>query len=107
MPSLRLKLMMAATALCLVGCANLTTPLPQKDYTALSLRLKKDMSEQDVTQTIGSPPDRNDLVTCTDHDGHPWQCKTWIYTGRPKNNLRLVFYQDDDKAWRIVSWQIY
>ena len=104
MASLRLMLAMAATALCLVGCANLTPQTPQKDYAALDLLLKKDMSEADVTAMVGAPPDKNDMITCTNHDGSPWQCKSWIYAGeRPKNNLRLIFYQAEDKVWRVVS----
>jgi hypothetical protein len=108
MASLRLTLVMAATVLCLAGCANLTAQAPQKDYAALGLLVKKDMSEADVTALLGAPPDKNDMITCTDHDGSPWQCKSWIYAGdRPKNNLRLIFYQAEDKAWRVVSWQVY
>jgi hypothetical protein len=109
MPWSRLRLIAAVSAVCLAGCAGLMpSPPPQKDYVSLSLRLHKDMSEQDVTTTLGAPPDKADMVTCTDHDGNPWQCKTWIYSGeRPKNNLRLVFYQADDKAWRVVAWQLY
>jgi hypothetical protein len=108
MAPLRLTLALAAIALCLVGCANLAAQAPQKDYAALSLLLKKEMSEADVTTALGTPPDKNDMITCTDHDGSPWQCKSWIYAGgRPKNNLRLIFYQAEDKAWRTVSWQVY
>jgi hypothetical protein len=108
MPLSRQRLIAAALAVCLAACTGLTPPAPQKDYVSLSLRLQKDMSEQAVTTTLGAPPDKVDTVTCTDHDGNPWQCKTWIYGGgRPKNNLRLVFYQADDKAWRVVAWQIY
>jgi hypothetical protein len=108
MPLSRLRLIAAALAVCLAACTSLMPPQQQKDYVSLSLRLQKDMSEQDVTTTLGAPPDKADMVTCTDHDGNPWQCKTWIYGGeRPKNNLRLVFYQADDKAWRVVAWQVY
>lgn len=104
----RLRPIAAALAVFLAACTSLTPSAPQKDYVSLSLRLQKDMSEQDVVTTIGAPPDKADTVTCTDHDGKPWQCKTWIYSGgRPKNNLRLVFYQADDKAWRVVAWQVY
>jgi hypothetical protein len=109
MASLRQKLAITAMALCLGCCASLTPqpPQPQKDYTSLSLRLKKDMTEGDVTETLGAP-DKNDQITCTEHNGNPWQCKSWIYEGgRPKNNLRLIFYQGEDKTWKVVSWQVY
>jgi hypothetical protein len=109
MPRLRLSLLAAAAALCLIGCAKIATPGAQaKDYASLSEKLKKDMSEEDVASTLGAPPDKADLITCTDTSGAPWQCRTWIYYGgRPKNSVRLVFYQAEDKAWRVATWQIY
>jgi hypothetical protein len=111
MPLLRLSLMMGAAALCLLGCAkfaNVTPAASSKDYSSLSGQLKKDMSEQEAAATLGSAPDKADLVTCTDSSGAPWQCRTWLYYGgRPKNSVRLVFYQADDKAWRVATWQIY
>jgi hypothetical protein len=111
MPSLRLNLIMASTVLCLVGCARPGNPTPaahEKDYNELSSQLKKDMSEEEVAAAIGSAPNKMDLVTCVDHAGSPWQCKTWIYYGgRPRNSLRLVFYQSDHGIWRSVSWQVY
>jgi hypothetical protein len=109
MPSLWLRLIPAAMALCLFSCAKLGIPGTQgKDYGALSAQLKKDMSEVDVSKMLGSAPDKADTVTCVNHDGSPWQCKTWLYYGgRPKNSLRLVLCQAEDKAWRVATWQIY
>jgi hypothetical protein len=109
MPSLRLSLIMAAAALCLMGCGGgLTAGLASKDYSALSASLKKDMSERDVATALGATPDKADLVTCTDPEGKPWQCRTWIYAGgRAKNNLRVVFYQDQSSAWRVAAWDMY
>jgi hypothetical protein len=109
MPGLRLSLMMAAVALCLIGCAKLAAPgAPDKNYASLSAQLKKDMSEQEVATTLGSSPDKADLITCTDTSGAPWQCRTWIYaSGHPKSSVRVVFYQADDKAWRVAGWQTY
>jgi hypothetical protein len=106
MASLRQNLIMAATALLLAGCG--TIGLGGKDYNSLSQQLKKDMSEKEVSTTIGSAPDKIDLVKCVDHSGNPWQCKTWIYSGgRPKNTLRLVFYQTDNSDWRVAAWDLY
>jgi hypothetical protein len=111
MASLRLSLFMAATALLLVGCqglGRLTAGLQEKDYASLSSQLKKDMTELQVAATIGSAPDKTDMVTCTDHDGKPWQCKTWIYSGgSAKNTLRLVLYQAASGEWRVASWDVY
>jgi hypothetical protein len=109
MPRLCLSLLAAAAAFCLVGCAKIAAPgAPEKDYASLSAKLKKDMSEEDVASTLGSTPDKADLTTCTDTSGAPWQCRTWIYYGgHPKNSVRLVFYQAEDKAWRVAAWQIY
>jgi hypothetical protein len=111
MAALRRNLMIAATALALVGCAglgNLTSAPKEKDYTALSGQLKKDMTEVDVTMALGSSPDKTDLVQCRDHEGNPWQCRTWIFAGGgSKNTLRLVFYQTNNKDWRVATWEIY
>jgi hypothetical protein len=111
MASLRLNLIMAATAILLVGCqgpGNLTAGLQEKDFASLGSQLKKDMTELQVAATIGSAPDKTNLVTCTDHEGKPWQCKTWIYSsGRAKNTLRLVFYQATSGEWRVASWDTY
>jgi hypothetical protein len=109
---LRLSLIAAAAAFCLMSCGvsgnGLTAALADKDYNSLSTKLKKDMSEGDVAVTLGSPPDKADLITCTDPAGKPWQCRTWIYGGgKPKNNLRVVFYQADDSAWRVVTWDTF
>src|ERR1700686_2852937 len=114
MPSLRLGLIIVATAaLCLMSsgllsCARMSGDLADKDYTAFGGKLAKDMSEHDVATTLGATPDKADLTTCTDHEGKQWQCRTWIYAGgKPKNNLRVVFYQANDSAWRLVSWDMY
>jgi hypothetical protein len=113
MPSLRRSLIVAAAALCLtssglMSCARLASSLADKDYTALSAKLAKDMSERDVATTLGGTPDKADLTNCTDHEGKQWQCRTWIYAGgKPKNNLRVVFYEATDSAWRVVSWDMY
>jgi hypothetical protein len=113
MPSLRLGLIMAAAALGLMSsgllsCAGMSSSLSNKDNTALSAKLAMDMSERDVATTLGATPDKADLITCTDHDGKQWQCRTWIYAGgKAKNNLRVVFYQADDSTWRVVSWDMY
>jgi len=64
--------------LCLFGCAKLGSPIPgtqAKDYNVLSAQLKKDMSETDVSTTLGSGPDKADTVTSVNHDASPWQCK--------------------------------
>jgi hypothetical protein len=108
MASLRLSLVAAATALGLACCARLDAGLQEKDYTALSAKLAKDMAERDVATTLGGTPDKNDLTTCTDHAGKQWQCRSWIFAGgKPKNNLRVVFYQADDHSWRVVSWDMF
>lgn len=99
------------TALGLAGCTRLgsaSTGSPTKDFAALSAQLQKDMAETEVAKTLGAPPDKADLVNCVDHAGNPWPCRTWIYAGgRPKNNLRVVFYQTSDSAWRVASWDMY
>ncbi|MGA9008596.1 MAG: hypothetical protein WB495_17385 [Xanthobacteraceae bacterium] len=66
------------------------------------------MSERDVANTLGGTPHKADLTTCTDHEGKQWQCRTWIFGGgKPKNNLRVVFYQADDSTCRVVTWDMF
>ena len=108
-------LITAMAALCLAAaglsaCARSSNLLPDngKDYAALSGKLAKDMSEAGVAQAIGSTPAKADLTTCTDHAGKEWQCRTWIFAGgKPKNNLRVVFYQTDDHSWRVAAWDLF
>ena len=104
-----------AAALCLmsgalVSCAQEPSILADtgKDYTALSGKLAKDMTEKAVADTLGGTPDKTDLTTCTDHAGKQWQCRTWIFAGgKPKTNLRVVFYQADDSAWHVAAWDVF
>ncbi len=101
-------LCLAAAALS--ACARSSSLLPDngKDYAALSGKLAKDMTEAGVAQAIGSTPAKADLTTCTDHAGKEWQCRTWIFAGgKPKNNLRVVFYQADDHSWRVAAWDLF
>jgi|SRR5271154_4056493 len=109
MPSLRLSLIMVATAILLVGCAKLgSLTAGDKDNTSTSAQLKKDMSEKEASAAIGASPDKVDVVTCGDQTASPWKCKTWIYySGRAKNNLRVVFYQPNSSEWHVASWQLY
>jgi len=100
-------------ALCLIlsnlgACAGQSSVLESKDYAGLSGKLAKDMTEKAVADALGATPDKADLTTCTDHAGKQWQCRTWIFaSGKPKDNLRVVFYQADDSAWRDAAWDIF
>ncbi len=109
-----------AAALCvaaggLTSCAREPSLLPasvlpdsSKDYTALAGKLAKDMTEKGVADALGATPDKADLTTCTDHAGKQWQCRTWIFAGgKPKNNLRVVFYQAADDSWRVAAWDMF
>jgi hypothetical protein len=115
MPSLRTNLILATVVLCLVStglmsCAQQSTVLADhnKDYASLSGKLAKDMTEKGVSDAVGATPDKADLTTCTDHAGKQWQCRTWIFAGgKPKNNLRVVFYQADDASWRVAAWDMF
>lgn len=96
----------------LMSCAQQSSILPDstpKDYAALSGKLAKDMTEKAVADTVGGTPDKADITTCTDHAGKQWQCRTWIFAGgtKPKNNLRVVFYQADDGSWRVAAWDMF
>jgi hypothetical protein len=120
MPSSRTKLFMTAAALCLMSgdllsCAGQSSALlgntsssNTRDYAALSAKLTKDMTEKGVADAIGATPDKADLITCTDHAGKEWQCRTWIFAGgKPKTSLRVVFYQADDTSWHVAAWDTF
>jgi hypothetical protein len=112
MRSLRLTLIAAATSFALASCSNtsdLTTgSLRGKDYASLSAQLKKDMTEKEVAVTLGATPDKANTEKCTDHDGKPWTCKTWLFAGSgPKGTLRVVFYQTESSDWRVAAWDMY
>jgi hypothetical protein len=114
MPSLRTGLIMTIAALCLVSnglmsCAQQAAVLADsgKDYAALSGKLAKDMSEKAVADAVGATPDKADITTCTDHAGKQWQCRTWVYTSKPKESLRIVFYQAGDASWRVAAWDTF
>jgi hypothetical protein len=106
---------MVAAILCLMSagllsCAGQTSVLPgdTRDYGAMSGKLTKDMTEKGVADALAATPDKVDLTTCTDHAGKQWQCRTWIFAGgKPKTNLRVVFYQADDHAWHVAAWDVF
>jgi hypothetical protein len=108
---LTLAAALGAAAAGLISCARAPGVLPDstKDYVALSAKLTKDMTEKAVADALGGTPDKADLTTCTDHAGKQWQCRTWIFAGgsKPKNNLRVVFYQGDDSTWRVAAWDMF
>lgn len=119
MPSLRTNLILTTAVLCLVSnglmsCTRQSSILApaladhDKDYASLSGKLAKDMTEKGVSDTLGATPDKADITTCTDHAGKQWQCRTWIFAGgKPKDNLRVVFYQADDSSWRVAAWDVF
>jgi hypothetical protein len=109
--SLALTAMLCLASGSLISCARVPSVLPDstKDYIALSGKLAKDMTEKAVADALGGTPDKADITTCTDHAGKQWQCRTWIFAGgsKPKNNLRVVFYQGDDSTWRVAAWDMF
>jgi hypothetical protein len=115
MPSSRTNLLMLMAALCLMSgsllsCAGQTSALPgnTRDYAALTGKLAKDMTEKGVADALAATPDKADLTTCTDPAGKQWQCRTWIFAGgKPKTNLRVVFYQADDSTWKVAAWDVF
>jgi hypothetical protein len=114
MPSLHTNLIKATAVLCLVSaglmsCAQQASVLADhsKDYASLSGKLAKDMTEKAVSDAVGATPDKADIITCTDHAGKQWQCRTWVFASKPKESLRVVFYQADDASWRVAAWDTF
>lgn len=109
------SLLAAAAATALLGCSspqtpayNAIDPVPQRiDYKSWTLRLKENMTEQEVSTALGSQPSKVELGTCGQQLGKPWSCKTWEY-GLPLNHLTIMFYRsNDDGLWRVNSWSVY
>jgi hypothetical protein len=61
------------------------------------------MTEQQVTKTVGSAPNKVEMETCGQHTKRgAWRCKVHTYGS---GKLRVWFQQSpNDRMWRAVSW---
>ena len=67
-------------------------------------KLDLGMTEQQVTKTVGSAPNKVEMETCGQHTKRgAWRCKVHTY-GSGTNKLRVWFQQSPkDRMWRAVQ----
>jgi hypothetical protein len=75
------------------------------NWGAKSALLELGMTEQQVTKTVGSAPNKVEMETCGQHTKRgAWRCKVHTY-GSGSNKLRVWFQQSpNDRMWHVVSW---
>jgi hypothetical protein len=75
----------------------------------MSLQLKREMTEQEVIDTLGQPT-KSELSTCGQDVGRPFSCKVLIY-GLPMNNILnnslIIFFTENQSTgtWVVISWK--
>jgi hypothetical protein len=92
----------------LAGCTAAqqeAQPPTVDDPSALSLKLKPMMSEQEVIATLG-PPKSADFGTCGQTVGKPWACKSLHYGTLP-HSLVIQLGMDQARAWRVALLDVY
>jgi hypothetical protein len=75
------------------------------NWGAKSALIDLGMTEQQVTKTVGSAPNKVEMETCGQHTKRgAWTCKIHTY-GSGSNKLRVWFQQSpNDRMWRAVDW---
>jgi hypothetical protein len=67
--------------------------------------LREDMTESEVQQSLGRPPDESKFQQCGSSTPHPWPCTIWIYTAK-NGDLLAIFYRYDNGEWVVNSWRM-
>jgi hypothetical protein len=94
-----------ATSPSLVATSQPVTP----NWGKMSLQLKREMTEQEVIDTLGQPT-KSELSTCGQDVGRPFSCKVLIY-GLPMNNILnnslVIFFTENQSTgkWVVISWK--
>ncbi len=75
-----------------------------RNWGAKSALIDLGMTEQQVTKTVGSAPNKVEMETCGQQTKRgAWTCKIHTY-GSGSNKLRVWFQQSpNDRMWRAVS----
>ena len=78
------------------------------NWGAKSALIDLGMTEQQVTKTVGSAPNKVEMETCGQHTKRgAWTCKIHTY-GSGSKKLRVWFQQSpNDRMWRAVSWNVF
>jgi hypothetical protein len=69
----------------------------------MSLKLKPQMNEQEVFNTLGQPK-RSEFRTCGQQIGQPWQCKRLFYGIRSNGLVIFLEANPSTGAWVVNSW---
>jgi hypothetical protein len=111
------RLVQFTLGLCLLLASGCATPPPPvatsqpeaPNWGKLSLQLKREMTEQEVIDTLGQPT-KSELSTCGQDIGRPFSCKVLIY-GLPMNNILnnslIIFFTENQSTgtWVVISWK--
>jgi hypothetical protein len=78
------------------------------NWGAKSALLELGMTEQQVTKTVDSAPNKVGMETCGQHTKRgAWTCKIHTY-GSGSKKLRVWFQQSpNDRMWRVVTWNVF
>ena len=83
---------------------NVPQCAPAPTLGAMSLRLERGMTENEVETFQTLPPNGATLDTCGQHtQSGDWTCKIWDYTDGT-NVLEVFFQQDNKGVWRVNNW---
>lgn len=85
-------------------------PLSYDELKAASLKLRRLMSEQEVTALLG-PPDRTEMRTMGSATNAPWQGWAWLYPYGYKT-FSVIFYEGETSynglptsgGWVLATW---
>jgi hypothetical protein len=98
----------AAFLACMTLClANNATQAIAADWGPFSLLLSEGMTEKQVIETIGSPPNKAELQTCgSDTASGEWTCRIITYKDR-RSSLVIFERRLDDDVWVVNSWRVH
>jgi hypothetical protein len=80
-------------------------PCADADWGCFSARLGEDMTEREVTNTIGYRPNKVEMETCGSQTPRPWACKVYTFGGF-YSRLTVFFHRDDDGTWIVNNWSV-
>jgi hypothetical protein len=81
-----------------VACAS-------ADWGCKSIRLKEEMTEEQVVNAMEYRPNKVEMKTCGGRTEHPWSCKLFTF-GDLFSNIMVYFHNVDD-LWVVNSWDVY
>jgi hypothetical protein len=103
-----MKRQSAAFLVCMTLClADNATHAIAADWGRFSLLLSEGMTEKQVIEAIGSPPNMAELQTCgSDTASGEWTCRIITYKDR-RSILEIFERRSDDDLWVVNSWRVH